>query len=179
MSRSEAHLSQSPLKANAMTFLVTVYSFTSSDCVYVFRNYLTTAKYIGLNMAENLITEQANVDSRTCTCNTTPKRLRKGTAEKRRHNLRNHALKVPCRGTKQCIIRIPQLQRIRIWTELWSLKDYDTRRAFMYQLIERKPVQGSNEQRAKKTFISYYFKNEDGYAHYQALELSNLEEDIR
>ena len=73
MSRSKAHLSQSPLKANAMTFLVTGYSFTSSDCVYEFRNYLTTAKYIGLNMAENRITEQANVDSGTC--NTTPKRL--------------------------------------------------------------------------------------------------------
>ena len=68
MSRSEAHLSQSPLKANAMTFPVTVYSFTSSDCVYEFRNYLTTAKYIGLNVAENRITEQAtsNVDSGTC-----------------------------------------------------------------------------------------------------------------
>ena len=85
MSRSEAHLSQSPLKVNAMTFLVTVYYFTSSVCVYEFRNYLTTAKYIGLNMAENRITEQANVDSRTCSI--TPKRLRKGTAEKRRHDL--------------------------------------------------------------------------------------------
>ena len=144
MSRSEAHLSQFPLKANAMTFPVTVYSFTSSDCVYEFRNYLTTAKYIGLNMAENRITEQANVDSGTC--NTTPKRLRKGTAEKRRHDLRKHALKVPFRCKKQCIIRIPQLQRIRIWAEFWNLKDYDTRRAFMYQLIERKPVQGNNEQ---------------------------------
>ena len=115
MSRSEAHLSQSPLKANAMTFPVTVYSFTSSNCVYEFRNYLTTAKYIGLNMAENRITEQVNVDSGTC--NTTPKRLRKGTAEKRHHDLRKYALKVPCRCTKQCIIRISQLQRIRIWTE--------------------------------------------------------------
>ena len=81
--------------------------------------------------------------------NTTPKRLGKGTAEKRRHDLRKHALKVPCRCTKQCVIRIPQLQRIRIWTEFWNLKDYDTRRAFMYQLIERKPVQRNNEQRAK------------------------------
>ena len=45
MSRSEAHLSQSPLKANAMTFPVTVYSITSSDYVYESRNYLTTAKY--------------------------------------------------------------------------------------------------------------------------------------
>ena len=40
---------------------------------------------------------------------------------------------------------IPQLHRIRIWTESWNLKDYDTRRAFMYQLIERKPVHGNNE----------------------------------
>ena len=56
---------ESPLKANAMTFPVTVYSFTSSDCVYEFRNYLTTAEYIGLNMAENRITEQANDDSGT------------------------------------------------------------------------------------------------------------------
>ena len=100
-------------------------------------------------MAENRITEQANVDSGTC--NTTPKRLKKSTAEKRRHDLRKYALKVPCRCTKQCIIRILQLQRIRIWTEFWNLKDYDTRRAFMYQLIERKPVQGNNEQRSKKT----------------------------
>ena len=159
-----------------MTFLVTVYSFTSSDCMYEFRNYLTTAKYIGLNMAENRITEQANVDSGTC--NTTPKRLRKGTAEKRRHNLRKHALKVPCRCTKQCIIRIPQLQCIRIWTEFWNLKDYDIRR-IMYQLFERKPVQGNNEQQAKRNFISYYFKNEEGHAYYQTLELSNLEEDIQ
>ena len=44
MSRSEAHLSQSPLKANAMTFPVTVYSFIS-DYVYESQNYLTTAKY--------------------------------------------------------------------------------------------------------------------------------------
>ena len=154
MSRSElAHLSQSPLKANTMTFLVTVYSFTSSDCVYEFRNYLTTANYIGLNMSENRIIEQANVDSGTC--NTTPKRLRKGTAEKRRHDLRKHALKVPCKCTKQCVIRIPQLQRIRIWTEFWNLKDYDTRRAFMYQLIVRKPVQGNNEQRAKKQTLLF------------------------
>ena len=43
---------------------------------------------------------------------------------------------------KQCKIRLPQLHRIRIWTESWNLKDYDThsRRAFMYQLIERKPA---------------------------------------
>ena len=107
-------------------------------------------------MAENRITEQANVDSGTC--NTTPKRLRKGTAEKRCHDQRKHALKVPGRCTKQCIIRMPQLQHFRIWTEFWNLKDYDTRRAFMYQLIERKPVQGNNEQRAKKK-ISYYFTN--------------------
>ena len=85
------------------------------------------------------------------TANTTPKRLRKGTADKRHHDLRKHALKVPCRCTKQFIIRIPQLQHIRIWTEFWILKDYDTRRAFMYTLFERKPVQGNNEQRAKKT----------------------------
>ena len=45
MSRSEVHLSQSPLKANAMTFPVTVYSFVSSDYVYESQNYLTTAKY--------------------------------------------------------------------------------------------------------------------------------------
>ena len=158
MSRSEAHLSQSPLKANAMTFPVTVYSFTTSDCVYEFRNYLTTAKYIGLNMAENRTTEQDNVDSGTC--NTTPKRLRKGTAEKRCHDLQKQALKIPYRCTKQCIIRIPQLQRIRTWTEFWNLKDYDTRRAFMYQLFERKPVQGNNEQRVKKTFISYYLEED-------------------
>ena len=93
MSRSEAHLSQSPLKANAMTFPVNFCSFTSSNCVYEYRNYLTTAKYIGLNMAENRITEQANVDSGTC--NNTPKQLRKGTAEKRHHDLRKYALKVP------------------------------------------------------------------------------------
>ena len=45
------------------------------------------------------------------------------------------------------IIRIPQLHRIRIWTESWNLKDYDTRRAFMYPLIERKPAHGNNEHR--------------------------------
>ena len=55
-----------------------------------FRNYLTTAKYIVLNMAENRITEQANINSGTC--DTTPKRLRKGTAEKRRHDLRENML---------------------------------------------------------------------------------------
>ena len=45
---------------------------------------------------------------------------------------------------KQCIIRISQLHRIRIWTDSWNLRDYDTRKAFLYQLIERKPVQGNN-----------------------------------
>ena len=45
MSRSEAHLSQFPLKANAMTFPVTVYSLTSSVYVHESRNCLTTAKY--------------------------------------------------------------------------------------------------------------------------------------
>ena len=34
----------------------------------------------------------------------------------------------------------------------------------------------SNEQ---KKIISYYFKNEDGHAYYQTLELSNLEEDVQ
>ena len=42
---------------------------------------------------------------------------------------------------------LPQLHRIRIRTESWNLKDYDTRRTFMYQLIERKPVHGNNEHR--------------------------------
>ena len=42
----------------------------------------------------------SNFDSETC--NTPPKRLWKGRAEE------------------------PQLKRIRIWTESWNLKDYDT-----------------------------------------------------
>ena len=86
-----------------------------------------------------------NFDSKTC--NTPPKRLWKGRAEKKCQDLGQCTLKVLCRYTKQCIIRIPQLYRIRIWTESWNLKDYDTRRAFMYQLIEKKPVDGNNEHR--------------------------------
>ena len=75
------------------------------------------------------------------TCNTPPKRLWKGRAGQKCQDLRQCTLKVPCRCTKQCIIRIPQLHRIRICsfapylTESWNLKDYDTRRAFMYQLM--------------------------------------------
>ena len=89
----------------------------------------------------------SNFDSETC--NTPPKRLWKGRARKKCQDLRQCTctLKVPCRCTKQCIIRILQLHRIRIWTESWNLKDYDTRRALMYQLIERKPVHGNNEHR--------------------------------
>ena len=45
------------------------------------------------------------------------------------------------------IYLISYIYRIRIWTESWNLKDYDTRRALMYQLIERKPVHGNNEHR--------------------------------
>ena len=45
MCRSETHLSQSLIKEKAMTFLVIVCSFTSSDCVYESQNYLTTARY--------------------------------------------------------------------------------------------------------------------------------------
>ena len=41
----------------------------------------------------------------------------------------------------------PQLKRIRIWTESWNLKDYDTCSAFLYQLMERKPVHGKKEHR--------------------------------
>ena len=83
------------------------------------------------------------------TCNTPPKRLWKVRAGKKCQDLRQCTLKVPCRCTKQCIIRILQLHRIRICTESWNLKDYDTRRAlmYMYQLIERKPVHGNNEHR--------------------------------
>ena len=81
------------------------------------------------------------------TCDTPPKRLWKGRAGKKCQDLRQCILKVLCRYTKQCIINIPQLCRIRIWTESWNLKDYDTRRAFMYQLIEKKPVDGNNEHR--------------------------------
>ena len=111
-------------------------------------------------MSEKRTTEQANLDSETCS--TTPKRLRKGTAEKKLHDLQQHALKAPCDCTKQCLIKIPQLHRIRIWTEFWNLRDYDARRSSMYQLIERKPIKGNNEHRARNNFISYYFKNKDG-----------------
>ena len=86
-----------------------------------------------------------NFDSETC--NPPPKRLWKGRAGKKCQDLGQCTLKVLCRYTKQCIIRILQLQRIRIWTESWNLKDYDTRRALMYQLIEKKPVDGNNEHR--------------------------------
>ena len=77
----------------------------------------------------------SNFDSEAC--NTLPKRLWKGRAGKKCQDQRQCTLKlkVPCRCTKQCIIRIPQLHRIRIWTESWNLRDYDTRRAFVYQLI--------------------------------------------
>ena len=71
----------------------------------------------------------------------------KGRAGKKCQDLQQCTLKVPCRCTKQCIIRIPQLHRIRICTESWNLKDNDTRRALMYQLIERKPVHGNNKHR--------------------------------
>ena len=87
-----------------------------------------------------IATAISNFDSETC--NTPPKRLWKGRAGKKCQDLRQCTLKVPCRCTKQCIIRIPQLYRIRIWTESWNLKDYDTRRALMYQLIERKLAHG-------------------------------------
>ena len=92
-----------------------------------------------------IATTISNFDSETC--NTPPKRLWKGRAGKKCQDLRLCTLKVPCRYTKQCIIRILQIHRIRIWTESWNLKDYDTRRALMYQLIERKPVHGNNEHR--------------------------------
>ena len=92
-----------------------------------------------------IATTISNFDSETC--NTPLKRLWKGRAGKKCQDLRQCTLKVPCRCTKQCIIRILQLHGIRIWTESWNLKDYDTRRALMYQLIERKPVHGNNEHR--------------------------------
>ena len=91
------------------------------------------------------------------TCNTPPRRLWKGRAGQKCQDLRQCTLKVPCRCTKQCIIRIPQLHRIRIWTESWNLKDYDTRRAFMYQLIERKPANGNNEHR-KLDYTKYWIQ---------------------
>ena len=50
----------------------------------------------------------------------------------------------------------PQLKRIRIWTESWNLKDYDTCRAFLYQLMERKPVHG-------KKSIGYWIMQSVGY----------------
>ena len=87
----------------------------------------------------------SNFDSETC--KTPPKRLWKGRAGKKCQDLRKCTLKVPCRCTKQCIIRILQLHRIRICNGSSNLKDYDTRRALMYQLIERKPVHGNNEHR--------------------------------
>ena len=90
-----------------------------------------------------IATTISNFDSETC--NTPPKRLWKARARKKCQDLRQCTLKVPCRCTKQCIIRILQHHRIRIWIESWNLKDYDTRRALMYQLIERKPVHGNNE----------------------------------
>ena len=77
MSRSETHLSQSLIKAKSMTFPVIVCSFTSSDCVYE----SNLQQDIGLNMAKKQTNEQVNFDSDTC--NTTPKRFRKGTAKKR------------------------------------------------------------------------------------------------
>ena len=94
-----------------------------------------------------IATTISNFDSETC--NTLPKRLWKGRAGKKCQDLRQCTLKVPCRCTKQCIIRILHLHRItcRIWTESWNLKDYDTCRALMYQLIERKPVHGNNQHR--------------------------------
>ena len=93
----------------------------------------------------NILCFAIATDSKTC--NTPLKRLWKGRARKKCQVLRQCTLKVPCRCTKQCIIGIPQLHRIRIWTESWNLKDCDTRRAFMYQLIERKPVHENNEHR--------------------------------
>ena len=102
-----------------------------------------------------IATAISNFDSETC--NTPPKRLWKGRAGKKCQDLRQCTLKVPCRCTKQCIIRIPQLHRIRIWTESWNLKDYDTRRAFMYQLIERKPAHGNNEHR-KLDYTKYWIQ---------------------
>ena len=82
------------------------------------------------------------------TCSTPPKTLWKGRAGKKCQDLRQCTLKVPCRCTKQCIIRNHNLiKRIRIWTESWNLKDYDTCSAFLYQLMEKKPVHGQKEHR--------------------------------
>ena len=94
-----------------------------------------------------IATTISNFDSETC--NTPPKRLWKGRAGKKCQDLQQCTLKVPCRCTKQCIIRIPQLHRIRIWTESWNLKEYNTRKGIHVpvRLIERKPVHGNNEHR--------------------------------
>ena len=62
---------------------------------------------------------------------------------------------------KTCNIRISQLHRIRIWTDSWNLRDYDTRKAFLYQLIERKPVQGNNAE--NNTYHIGLYKNIELY----------------
>ena len=95
-----------------------------------------------------IATTISNFNSETCN---TPQRdcgkVERGSIKCQDPRQCRSTLKVPCRCTKQCIIRILQLHRIRIWTESWNLKDYGTRRALMYQLIERKPVHGNNEHR--------------------------------
>ena len=57
----------------------------------------------------------ANFDSETC--NTPQRDCGKVEQERSARIYGNVLSKVPCRCTKQCIIRIPQLYRIRIWTE--------------------------------------------------------------
>ena len=101
-----------------------------------------------------IATTISNFDSETC--NTPPQRLWKGRAGKKCQDLRQCTLKVPCRCTKQCIIRILQLHHIRIWTESWNLKDYDTRRALLYQLIR-----GSLSMRTMS--IGYWIIQNIGY----------------
>ena len=79
-----------------------------------------------------IATTISNFDSETC--NTPPKRLWKGRAGLKCQDLRQCTLKVPCRCTKQCIIRIPQLHRIQGWSDLNQAIKV-TKSAFFYFLM--------------------------------------------
>lgn len=92
----------------------------------------------------------------------TPKRLKKGSEEKKRSDIEKHSLKVPCQCSKGCLSRINELHRIKIWTDFWDLPDYDCRRSFIYQQLERKPTKGHSEHTTRNNFVSYYFKDENG-----------------
>ena len=60
---------------------------------------------------------------------------------------RHHGNNIELTKVPECYPLDVFILQYSLWTESWNLRDYDTRRAFMYPLIERKPVQANNEHR--------------------------------